>query len=1502
MSYNDPSPFLKSHNLNFPMRKLSLKTPADSPTFHPNYSPDTSHIVNMNSSSSKNNTSDHISTHQSFPQPQFFSPIPKTPESPKGFSLNVSHFSSPNTSLDNPLTLPSLAQDSPQPNSPQPYLNSPKLSKFPPSTKPRTASFSSSNYYLSESGPPIPTKYSRKSSALIPNPSNFSFRKRLQSPSLSNDLPPNIPQPNSNNRSLMSPNPPFDKIPTSIHTNIIKNDLASSPSSNFKKFHLNSPSSQKIDPPNSASINQFPNIQNQTSYDTFYKPSNLNSKKNNQFSSDKNLIHSEFVDYTQIPMPPKNSENLKIYPMSAHIDSKKNSLFDIFPNISSLKSSPYISSPSQTSPHRSQNSTSNPHIIINSNHDELVDSFENHLHIYNNYSPNKNNIEINNTYRNINQSPKNNDLDSYQKQYLQRRQLRLRSVVGSRNRTLKPLNLPEIYTSNPNSDHDHDHHKHSNDTPIAQNYQHLSDVHSNKKLLPPNLVIDLISRNQPHQPISKNDQSLNHFTLKNSFKANDNLKSQSSKNLLPNIQEKVYNKTVGSEEDIVKHAKRSYTNGSRLNNDKHSSNLVKLTVNLVEIYEKLHNINQNSPNKPYRNATMNTNSNIYQNASTNNPLNTNLNIHQNSFINTNLISNRNQNYDKNLSSNLHSNKTVSHKNNQETNKAANNKNQTSNHQPTQQDILANNQFLTEPNKGAYNFGYDNVNFNLILRVSDVIGINPGQQYQVIGNLGSGTFGQVVKCKNILKNSIYAVKIIKNKPAYYNQSLNEITMLQKLNKNEESSNKSSNKHFVELIESFTFKSHLVIVYEPLNFNLYELLKRKSFSGLQLHEIHKISTQILSALQVLKYQKIIHSDLKPENIMVDSIELLNVKIIDFGSSCFESNTLFNYIQSRFYRSIEVVLELKYDCGIDMWSFGCIASELFFGVPIFPANSEHDLLLRIIKLLGMPDKRILESVSPKKKQKFFIIDKYNNYFLKPIDANPSSTSAENDNYYDSTAKNNLTSNKNSYKTNNDQKMITIPDLIFAQYRNQTKSRSIPIQVHKFADLLLKILKIDQNKRYSPTNALNHSFFKDFHLDHRYINTKTQLANDGIGLINSQRKTYSKTPIISEKYKSPGGSIKNKSPSVTDRYIPPADSNKYKSSATDKYNSSKISDTYVFSSESDLSDNQQSFSDSKNNLGSFLSATSSEGSFSKNIFSPISDASIISEPSSTCNINHSLYPRNDGEFIFSSENSNSSIGLIPESTSNSNLNSLDSLKVSYEHIQPDSFNSRNISSSSFKKSSKATSLSNSSQGLDPLYNFSDFSNDSIDSRVKIFSSHNSSFNNIFPENISRKSNSSNIATNYNSNIFSNFNTNSPFSKNDPDDYLIRQHYNSSNSFHFNSSNNNSNSSNFNNVPYLSQQYSYYNDSKYASVPSNNSGFISLTGPSVFESSESLSYLDHSNNPGIKKSNKSLRPSSSQFLNSQNKSLRSNHTPKRMYFKRPVSPSYYSPQPRLDLGCDQEN
>lgn len=63
---------------------------------------------------------------------------------------------------------------------------------------------------------------------------------------------------------------------------------------------------------------------------------------------------------------------------------------------------------------------------------------------------------------------------------------------------------------------------------------------------------------------------------------------------------------------------------------------------------------------------------------------------------------------------------------------------------------------------------------------------------------------------------------------------------------------------------------------------------------------------------------------------------IKIIDFGSSCFDNETIYTYIQSRYYRAPEITLGINYDQNIDIWSTGCILAELYTGVPVFPGEN--------------------------------------------------------------------------------------------------------------------------------------------------------------------------------------------------------------------------------------------------------------------------------------------------------------------------------------------------------------------------------------------------------------------------------------------------------------------------------------------------------------------------------------------------------------------------------------
>ena len=98
-------------------------------------------------------------------------------------------------------------------------------------------------------------------------------------------------------------------------------------------------------------------------------------------------------------------------------------------------------------------------------------------------------------------------------------------------------------------------------------------------------------------------------------------------------------------------------------------------------------------------------------------------------------------------------------------------------------------------------------------------------------------------------------------------------------------------------------------------------------------------------------IIHCDLKPENILLRNANKSGLKIIDFGTGCFEGSQLYKYVQSRYYRAPEIILGVDYSCAIDMWSLGCILGELFLGFPLFPGEDEAEQLALIVEYLGTP-----------------------------------------------------------------------------------------------------------------------------------------------------------------------------------------------------------------------------------------------------------------------------------------------------------------------------------------------------------------------------------------------------------------------------------------------------------------------------------------------------------------------------------------------------------------------
>ncbi|SPO30661.1 related to putative dual specificity protein kinase pom1 [Ustilago trichophora] len=233
------------------------------------------------------------------------------------------------------------------------------------------------------------------------------------------------------------------------------------------------------------------------------------------------------------------------------------------------------------------------------------------------------------------------------------------------------------------------------------------------------------------------------------------------------------------------------------------------------------------------------------------------------------------------------------------------------------------------------------------------------RYEIIDLLGRGSFGQVLQCRDHKTGKTVAIKLIRNKKRFHHQALVEVRILENLTKWDP----DERYNVIKMTESFLFRNHLCIATELLSINLYELIKANQFAGFTTNLIRRFTSQVLQSLVLMKHHRIVHCDLKPENILLQHPRKSAIKVIDFGSSCFENEKVYTYIQSRFYRSPEVILGMNYHTAIDIWSLGCIIAELYTGYPLFPGENEQEQLACIMEILGVPERYLVERSSRKK-----------------------------------------------------------------------------------------------------------------------------------------------------------------------------------------------------------------------------------------------------------------------------------------------------------------------------------------------------------------------------------------------------------------------------------------------------------------------------------------------------------------------------------------------------------
>ena len=196
------------------------------------------------------------------------------------------------------------------------------------------------------------------------------------------------------------------------------------------------------------------------------------------------------------------------------------------------------------------------------------------------------------------------------------------------------------------------------------------------------------------------------------------------------------------------------------------------------------------------------------------------------------------------------------------------------------------------------------------------------KYEILGVVGEGAYGIVLKCRNKETGDILAIKKFKDTEddeIILKNTQREIKML-KLLKYE---------HVVDLKEAFKRKGRIYLVFEFVDKNLLEVLEEKP-TGLDPEFIKKIIYQLIKSINFCHEHNVIHRDIKPENLLINGDGSL--KLCDFGFARFlpqKNEVLTDYVATRWYRAPELILgDPNYGKPIDMWAVACIMGELYDG----------------------------------------------------------------------------------------------------------------------------------------------------------------------------------------------------------------------------------------------------------------------------------------------------------------------------------------------------------------------------------------------------------------------------------------------------------------------------------------------------------------------------------------------------------------------------------------------
>lgn len=325
------------------------------------------------------------------------------------------------------------------------------------------------------------------------------------------------------------------------------------------------------------------------------------------------------------------------------------------------------------------------------------------------------------------------------------------------------------------------------------------------------------------------------------------------------------------------------------------------------------------------------------------------------------------------------------------------------------------------------------------------------RFKILSTLGEGTFGKVVKVKDIFKNEVVALKIIKNVKKYREAAKLEINVLEKLAKYDP----KATFRCVQMLDWFDYHGHVCIAFEMLGSSVFDFLKDNNYEPYPIDQVRQMSYELIMAVKFLHDNRLTHTDLKPENILFfDSshdiaydpkkkqdfrfIRSAEIRLIDFGSATFDHEHHSTIVSTRHYRAPEVILELGWAQPCDVWSLGCIIFELALGHTLFQTHDNREHLAMMERILGRLPTRMCLKTRVK--------------------------------YFDSRGKLKWDEKSSSgrYVRDNCKPLHRYAD-------KPPSSCHDPDAWEEMLDLIAKMLIYEPSKRLTLTEALRHSFFAD-------------------------------------------------------------------------------------------------------------------------------------------------------------------------------------------------------------------------------------------------------------------------------------------------------------------------------------------------------------------------------------------------------------------------------------------